>query len=130
MDLFYIIVLGIALVLLIIILAFIGIGMTKNPGTGSMWPPVASTCPDYWKVDPTNKDYCIIPGKGTRNSGTIYRGDNIDSNFETTNGYDKVNKRINFSDPYFIACNKQKWAKKWGVFWDGYSNYNGCNVSK
>jgi hypothetical protein len=71
MDIFYIIVLGIALVLLIIILAFVGIGM-RNRGSGEVWPPTESTCPDYWSIDKTNPDYCLIPTIGNRNVGTIY----------------------------------------------------------
>ena len=129
MDIFYIIVLGIAIVLLIIILAFIGVGMSKHGG-GGPWPPVESTCPDYWSIDPSDKNYCLIPPAGSRNVGSIYSGGSVSSTFAQSKGYDAINNRINLNDPYYITCNKQKWAKKWGIYWDGYTNYNGCDAPK
>jgi hypothetical protein len=126
MDIFYIIVLGIAIVLLIITLAFIGIGMNKHGAAGA-WPPIESTCPDYWTIDPTDSKYCKVPEYGTRNAGSIHSGSSVSSTFALSKGFDASNNRINFNDPYYITCNKQSWAKKWGIYWDGYTNYSGCN---
>lgn len=128
MDIFYIIVLGIAIVLLIIVLAIIGVGMKKTGGATGVWPPVESTCPDYWKVDPTNSDYCKIPESSDRNVGKIYNGTTLKPGFESSPGYEAAAKRVNFSNPYYIACNKKTWAKKWEIYWDGYSNFNGCST--
>ena len=138
MDYFYIIVLTVAIVLLIILLTLIGIGMKRHSGAGAgAWPPTEATCPDYWKIDPSDPKYCLIPQRDTanpnvrpRNTGTIYSTDDfskVDPQFSKTPGYDGANNRINFNDTYYSACNKQAWAKKWGVYWDGYTNYNGCN---
>ena len=129
MELFYIIVLGIALVILIIILAIIGVGMKNNKGAGD-WPPVEATCPDYWTIDGSGN--CIIPKNGSRNTGSIYSGNTIASTFSsTTKGYFASTQttstpNIDFNDLYYITCNKQKWAKTNGIYWDGYSNYNNC----
>jgi len=126
MDIFYIIVLGIAVVLLIIVLAFVGVGMRKH-GYGGAWPPIESTCPDYWQVDPSDSNYCLIPPAGSRNVGTIFSGNSISATFAQSPGYDPLNKRINFNHPELtLACQKKLWAKKWGIYWDGYTNYNGC----
>jgi hypothetical protein len=125
MDLFYIIVSGIALLILILILTIMGIGMNRKGGTSASaaWPPIDSSCPDYWNIDPATNN-CIIPPAGTRNVGTLYTtGNTIASGVK---GINSTNTQINFNDPYYIACNKKLWAKTWGVYWDGYTNYNGC----
>jgi hypothetical protein len=139
MDYFYIIVLSVAVAILIILLTIVGIGLKKHGGfsnsnTGGAWPPIESTCPDYWTIDPSDPKYCLVPpidrstGSPPRNSGSIYKENSIDSGFSTaTRGYDASNKKIDFTDPYYTACNKQSWAKKWGIYWDGYTNYNGCS---
>jgi hypothetical protein len=139
MDSFYIIVLSVAVGILIILLTFIGIGLRKNGGFGTSqggaWPPIESTCPDYWMIDPSDKKSCVIPpidqsnpDKVPRNTGSIYKNNSIDSGFSSaTRGFDASNKKIDFTDPYYTACNKQSWAKKWGIYWDGYTNYNGCS---
>jgi len=136
MELFYIVVLSIAVMLLIIILAFIGVGMRRHGG-GRAWPPVEATCPDYWKIDPTDQNYCLIPqpdpanpNTPPRNTGSMFQSPNfntIDPGFNSNSvyGYDAANNRINFTDPHYFACSIQNWAKKWGIYWDGYSNYNG-----
>jgi hypothetical protein len=79
-----------------------------------------------------DSSYCIIPNLDPyrptdvpRNSGAIYNKGAIDPNFIKTPCYDSNGARINFNDPYYTVCNKQKWSKKWGLFWDGYTNYNG-----
>ena len=135
MDYFYVIVASVALALLILILILLGISLKKQSKGkgGTSWPPIGATCPDYWKVDSSNPKYCMIqaidqnnPTLLPRNTGTVYANNNLDPKFKTTTkGYDDGAVRINFSDPHYTACNTQKWAKTWGVYWDGYSNYNG-----
>jgi len=140
MEMFYVIVLSIAIILLIIILAFIGVGLKNHGGfAGSSWPPVEGTCPDYWTLDPKTNN-CMIPNPdptnpnmAPRNTGSIYLGPNynvIDPKFSTIRSISDDKKSINFNDPYYGACNKQEWSKKWNIYWDGYSNYNGCPVPK
>jgi len=138
MDYFYIIVSVIAIVVLIILLTIVGISLSKHSSSagGNTWPPSESTCPDYWKPDKNDSKYCMMPDSASkyRNTGTIFNTVNnasvLDKNFTATNvkGYDANGLRIDFTDPYYTVCNKQSWAKKWNVYWDGYTNYNGCNT--
>jgi hypothetical protein len=133
MDYFYIIVLTIAVVVLILLLTFLGISLSKNntSGPNGAWPPVENTCPDYWKVDPSNPKVCMVPardplnpGNGVRNAGSIYTSTGtVDPNFIKSAGY--TTNKINFNDSYYSVCNKKTWAKTWGIQWDGYSNYSG-----
>jgi hypothetical protein len=135
MDYFYIIVLSVAVVILILLLTFLGISLSKqnSSGVGGAWPPVENTCPDYWKLDPSDSRYCVIPkkdplnpGSAPRNTGSMYNSKgNIDPNFVKSSGYDNNAMRINFNDQYYTVCNKKTWAKTWGILWDGYSNYSG-----
>ena len=58
-----------ALVLLILILAVIGVLMTKIQ-SNVPFPPTQNTCPDYWDVS-SNPNYCGVPTKGVKNLGYI-----------------------------------------------------------
>ena len=135
MDYFYVVVLSIAVVLLILILTFIGLAFRSSKNSAT-WPPVAGSCPDYWDVDPTNQNYCIIPKWNStsttppRNVGTIYKSDKtIDPKFNPP-GYDSNNGRVNFNDSFYTNCYKKMMADKWGFYWDGYSNMEGCSTGK
>jgi hypothetical protein len=135
MDIFYIIVGSIATVILILMLTYIGIQMTKNQSStaNNVYPPNKSTCPDYWKVS-TDLSYCIIPAAKSRNVGSIYNstGANTISNAGAmVPGYNANKNSISFSDAGWGAngtstCNQKKFANTFGVYWDGVSNYNGC----
>ena len=136
MDYFYLIVSVIAIVVLIILLTIVGISLSKQSSSagGNSWPPAENTCPDYWKPDKNDSKYCMMPDKTSnyRNTGNIFStvsGNSVlDGNFSSVKGYDANGLRIDFTDPYYTACNKQSWAKKWNVYWDGYTNYNGCDA--
>jgi len=130
---FYTIVLIIAVVILIIILTFVGIRMTmaqKDNRTKVAYPPVVSTCPDYWKVDGS---YCVIPNNGKSNTGTIYNtfGNSV-LNPSSTYGYVAGNSAINFNDLKWGSmgkssiCQQKDWTGKYNIIWDGVSNYNNC----
>jgi len=74
------------------------------------FPPVQSECPDYWKVQRGGDGVpmCVnMQGLGSKN----------------------CQKEMDFSKFPFIgsngSCNKQKWARKCGVSWDGITNANG-----
>jgi hypothetical protein len=135
MDYFYVIVLTIAVVILILLLTLFGISMRKQTvsGPGSAWPPVEATCPDYWQLDKSDAKYCLIPKQDPlnplaipKNTGSIFStSGGMDPNFAKVNGYDSNGLKINFADPYYTVCNKQNWSKTWGIYWDGYTNYNG-----
>jgi hypothetical protein len=137
MDYFYVIVSAVALTLLILLLVLLGLSLKKQSkgGYGDAWPPIESTCPDYWQVDSSNRDFCLVPPRDPnnpdptavpRNTGSIYEKKGISTQFKkNTKAYDDNAQRINFNDPFYSACNKQSWAKTNGVYWDGFSNYNG-----
>lgn len=136
MDLFYLIVGSIAVVLLIVMLTYAGILMTYNKKTTSSdpFPPSKSTCPDYWTAS-QDLSYCMIPGKTSRNIGTIFDSKTGVTNLTVTStpGYNQGSgsDRINFNDTDWSksgtsTCNQKTWAKTYGVFWDGVTNYNGC----
>lgn len=122
MDIFYIIVLSVAIMLLILILTYIGIKMVNNrTSEGNTFPPSYSPCPDYWETNGNGK--CVVPGVQSTNHGTEtytsgntpgYSGGSIDFNAAgwTTNGSS--------------ICSKRAWANSNTVVWDGITNYNGC----
>jgi hypothetical protein len=132
MDLFYIIVLTVAVILLILTLTFLGIAMNKMNKETTVFPPTKSTCPDYWTTSTKDLSYCEVPNSNSRNIGSIYASDgknNLES--KLTPGYDANLNRIGFlhddwSKGGTSTCNQQKWAKQYGVVWDGVTNYNGC----
>jgi hypothetical protein len=133
MDKFYIIVLTVATVLLILILTYVGITLNTKKTTTQLFPPTSATCPDYWKVSPTDSSLCVVPAVGYKNTGDIY--DNIGSvtlKGSSTFGYDSTNKTINFADKKWDStglttmCAKKKWASNHGIVWDGVSNNNSC----
>lgn len=102
------IVLGIAILVFIVALVFIGIGL-KDAKNNQTWPPIVANCPDYWEDTTNNGEGCYNKlGLGKCNLPT-YDNKNV-MNFNVT--------------PYNGAegtCAKAKWAKECGVTWDGVS---------
>lgn len=124
MDLYYIIVLSIATVVLVLILTYIGILMT-NAKNKQEYPPSYNTCPDYWTSDGSGN--CI---KGVMNVGS---GSGINLSSSATPGGNGTTG-FNSNDPGWATyksasnqrCGWQKWANKHKITWDGVTNYNGC----
>jgi len=122
MDIFYIIVLSVAVMLLILILTYIGIKMVYNRNTsGNTFPPSFSPCPDYWQTD--SAGHCVVPSSTATNRGA---GTYTSSN---TPGYSDGN--IDFTASAWTTngssiCSKRTWANSNNVVWDGITNYNGC----
>ena len=128
METFYLIVLSVAIILLIIILAYIGVyGM--NEKSKSAFPPVKYDCPDYWQKNGDGE--CVIPTSGP-NMGTLdpnFIGDA--PNKSEIIGINSNEDAINFEDPTWSAsgssrCAQKKWANDNGIVWDTVSNYNQC----
>ena len=107
MNLFKSIVLTIAVVLLIICLAMVGVGLVFGSKSKKKFPPVQSDCPDKWTAKSGSSGVSCSPpagnGKGTAGCGSI-----------------------SASHPQFSGpsgqCNKYKWANKCGVSWNGVTN--------
>ena len=92
MDSFQKTVVIIAVIILIICLILIGIAL-HNHNAKAAFPPVVSTCPDYWTVDSSGN--CNPPS-----------GDNPCSSMPTTKS----------------KCSKKIWADNCNISWDGITN--------
>ena len=123
MDIFYIIVLSVAVMLLILILTYIGIKMVYNRNAaGNTFPPSYSPCPDYWQTD--SAGHCVVPSATATNHGT--------GPYNSAPGYSSIpNDNIDFTASAWTTngssiCSKRTWANSNNVVWDGITNYNGC----
>jgi len=134
MDMFHIIVLTVALVILILLLTFIGL-MMANKRKSMAYPPAFNTCPDYWSVA-TDGSNCVIPTYDGINVGQLYNGKVLNQSVLSTPGFsapvdpttNKVSYLINFNDAGWkgTPCNQKTWATNNSIVWDGISNYNSC----
>jgi hypothetical protein len=126
MDIFYTIVLTIAIIFLILILTIVGITLNSTNNNQS-FPPTKNTCPDYWTVST-----CILD---PRNMGTITK--NSDNTYKfpsSTKGVvDSSTGKINFTDSTWASsymrtnqCALYQWTNNNKISWDGVSNFNGC----
>ncbi len=122
---FYSMVLIVAILVLILVLAFMGWTMSKQAELQN-FPIFQTTCPDHWDivVDPaTNKPYCKRPAVNYINRGK----DGLES---STPGYDAATG-FDFSNSGWSAagdavCAKKKWADTYEVAWDTITNSNKC----
>lgn len=138
MESFHIIVLAIATIVLVLILVFVGILLSKG-NTNLAYPPNYGTCPDYWTYD-TEKNKCVVPKYSVDavNIGNIYGADpdneaNLSDGVTLAPGYSYdvsnqiVTHYIDFSDEKWgEICSKKKWSNENAIVWDGISNYNNC----
>jgi len=152
MEWFYFIVIAIAIIMLILLLAYIGTRMTGDrPESDTIFPPVKNTCPDLWKADASGK--CIIP---TDSSGAFDEKQNVgtvasllgSATYDTTcltngtcvpgytastgSGTSSVPATIDFNEESWGGqgmssdCAKSTWVNTNAILWDGVSNYNQC----
>ena len=130
MDSFQKIVLAIATVILILILTIIGVMLSKYKNKVT-YPPVANTCPDYWKISADGLS-CSLPTSSAVNVGSIYNSDgSLAISSADTYGYDSTKKTINFTDGGWstsksAVCAQKDWTGTYNIIWDGVSNYNSC----
>lgn len=119
---FYTSVLTIAIVVLILVLAFLGWTMTKQKDIDN-FPKLQTSCPDFWGVEKDGATtYCIQPEQGNVNSGSIDASNNAigfkDGKFDFTNS--------GWSAGGNAVCAKKKWANSHGINWDTVTNANYC----
>jgi hypothetical protein len=143
MESFYWTVLVIAVLALIAALSYVGILMAYYTASSTTYPPVASSCPDLWRLSDNNQKACVIPSITSSNIGTIYTGTTLNLaapvESEPVVGSDKTPGLgedagvgiIDFTDAKWgsssaATCTKKRWADQYGLFWDGVTNYNGC----
>jgi hypothetical protein len=121
-DSFYTTVLSVAVVVLILVLAFLGWTMSKQKETDN-FPKLQTSCPDFWKIEKDGaKTYCVQPEQGKVNSGSADAVNNApgfkDGEFDFTNS--------GWSAGGNAVCAKKKWANSHGINWDTVTNANYC----
>jgi len=139
MDSFYLIVLGVATLVLIILLAFLGWNMS-NAKKGTKYPVITTTCPDNWtsrKINVGGADI-IVCERPLDGANQYNRGDStLDTYIKTSTsvGYvDNTEKYLNFADNKWNTdvkvpnptCAKKAWAAKYGIKWDSVDSANYC----
>jgi hypothetical protein len=111
--------------ILITVLIYLGINLRKAKKNG-IFPPTQNTCPDGWTF--SNKGLCQKPNTG--NVGSITAANIKSVNMLTnTNGIYGLNpESVDWVSKTgkTAVCAKKSWADKYGVTWDGVSNYNSC----
>lgn len=127
---FYTMVVVIALIVLIVALVFLALQIQDN-NDQKPFPPVQTTCPDYW--DTINSNTCGIPpyGQNHPNEGSIYTGSEIVLDENNTPGINMSDGIIRMDDERWVTdntsiCSKKNWARAFGIEWDGVTNYNNC----
>ena len=122
METFYLIVLGIASLILILLLAFMG-WTISNANKTTKYPKVTLSCPDNWTPDETTEGVCNAPGPGKYNNIKV---------LSTTPGY-VSEKSVNFSNDKWSGsglnptCAKKKWARENSITWDSVTNAAFCS---
>ena len=119
-------VVAVAVIVLILVLAFLGWTMSKQKATDT-FPKLQTTCPDFWGIETdsiTGKSYCKQPAPDQVNYGD-------DKANTDAKGYDTVNSRFDFANDGWSAggdavCAKKKWANSHGINWDTVTNANYC----
>jgi hypothetical protein len=130
---FYSIVILIATILLIMILAYLGIEISKEREDAA-FPPEHSVCPDFWQqIGPAG---CSIPleSRHPNNSGIFNSSGNLKFELDRPPGYTNDPQDGMFIDMAadgwgtgdIARCNKSNWSKKYDIVWDGITNFNKC----
>ena len=113
------IILKVAIVIFIICMIFIGTVLYQNKYT-ALYPPIASTCPDYWLNKPLDDTDNTSPGSKLDPTGKqlCYNVKNL--------GNTSCEKTMDFTTDYWQGsqgdCRKVQWAKKCDLTWDGVTN--------
>ena len=132
------IVLSVAVVILVIILAYMG-SVMSTANANIVFPPVANVCPDGWTS--TSDGKCTSPSNGNNVGAIVVTGTDAALTTTTPNvtvgvaGTGAGATRTLSIDPAPAVwassgkssiCGKQAWAGTTGIVWDGISNYNSC----
>ena len=109
------IILIIAIIGLIILLAVIGMSLSKS-SSKMVWPPVIGACPDYWVDLKGNGEACY----NTKSLGKC--------NLPSTGQENSMNFDVSPFNAENGTCSKYNWANRCGVTWDGitYGVENPC----
>jgi hypothetical protein len=106
-------VLVVASVLLIFGLVIIGFFITSTQ-KNSTYPPVIGDCPDYWDVGYDTNKKKICTNRRSINSGL--------ASPEDCRAYPVDLFSASGTSDNDIICEKNKWAKRCNIHWDGITN--------
>jgi hypothetical protein len=136
MDMFYTLVLAIAIVFLIIVLTVVALSI-KSAIKNQAYPPFQNSCPDYWNASEVEGDnaVCGINPINVGKLGTDLKLTNTpseDPSMVYTPGWDATANTIDFGDSGWTsgfsgmtpACAQKQWATVNGIQWDGITNSN------
>jgi hypothetical protein len=131
MEMFYKIVLFIAVILLILILTFMGLLM-RSQDKNTVYPPNLNVCPDYWTSD--SEGNCTMPTEKSFNdqSNFLNSGGNNHLGTSSIAPYSKDTKSFDTKNILWESggqsriCAQKSWANQNNITWDGISNYNKC----
>lgn len=100
------IILTLAIIVLIIMLVFIGLALSKSKYSGQ-WPPIVGDCPDYWVDLEGNGAACYnAHALGRCNIPSDHSPNTMDFSTQPFNGENGL-------------CSKYRWANSCNVTWDG-----------
>jgi len=124
---FYSIIIIIALVILILLLTLFGVfykDITHQP-----FPYTQDACPKLWNMDTSG--LCVNPSSTDASTNYIASGvswqDTPGYVFSGRGSFDTNNPSWGtYGGAKNQICGKQKWAKKYGIDWNGVTSYNGC----
>ena len=117
---FYKIVFTITMVVAILVLTGMGLIMLLG-NIDSTWPPDVSECPDYWTV--TGAGACSAnPAIGNVGSGGSACATFNEKTSCGSQGCGAVTNAPGSLKAGSGRCNRQVWANKCGVYWDGISD--------
>ena len=131
---FYTVVVLVAIVTFIVAFTYVAYNIiTTDPDV--KYPPIYYTCPDYWeKLEGSNA--CKIPDKLHSNvKGVFDPNGSLNTNFTSYlgNSFSPGDMTITMDNDYWAndtrsaKCEKQYWSNKYGIEWDGISNFNDCS---
>ena len=142
MDTFYLIVLGAASLILILMLAFMG-WTISNARKTTRYPAITTTCPDNWNpvadVNDNKKVFCQRPEPNKYNYGNntlsayMTVGKNVDVPKDKLGVIAGDATKMDFNaggwstsnmDP---TCAKKAWAEKYNITWDSVTNASYCS---
>ena len=147
MDTFYLIVLGAASLVLILMLAFMG-WTISNARKTTRYPSITTSCPDNWMPVDGSPGHCEKPDSaGKYNFGKVTASGTIDNDLSTymniASGGVVPKKQVgvipgapgqmNFNNDVWSGtgmdptCAKKVWADKYEITWDSVTNAAYCS---
>jgi hypothetical protein len=138
MQLFYKLVIYVAIAILILTLGFIALYHSSET---SAFPQYLSKCPDYWIQNENGTCSVVVGGSGSNSSINSlkakynYLTDKHLRNIKVTppseldKHYNQDNQTFTFDFNRNTWCDNRKWCQTNDIFWDGVTNVRIPNLS-